>query len=74
MIYETYLKNSENLKKEILFNGKIKTLGWILKTHKDYFNKKPNFLSGINSSSKIITSSISDCVKSSSNSEPISLE
>ena len=54
MIYETYLKNSENLKKEILFNGKIKTLGWILKTHKDYFNKPPNFLLGINSSSKIM--------------------
>ena len=53
MIYKTYIENSD-LNKEILFNGENKTLGWILKTHKDYFNKKPNFLLGINSSSKII--------------------
>ena len=53
MIYKTYIEKSD-LKKVILFNGKDKTLGWILKTHKDYFNKKPNFLLGINSSSKII--------------------
>jgi hypothetical protein len=53
MIYKTYIEKSD-LKKEILFNGKIKNLGWILKTHKDYFNKPPNFLLGINSSSKII--------------------
>jgi hypothetical protein len=53
MIYKTYIEKSD-LKKVILFNGKDKTLGWILKTHKDYFNKPPNFLLGINSSSKII--------------------
>jgi len=53
MIYKTYLKNTD-LKKEILFNGKVKTLGWILKTHKEYFNKKPNFLIKVNASSKIV--------------------
>lgn len=52
-MYKTYLEKSD-LSKEILFNGENKTLGWILKTHKDYFNKPPNFLLGINSSSKII--------------------
>ena len=53
MIYKTYLENAD-LSKEILFNGEDKTLGWILKTHKDYFNKPPNFLLGINSSSKTV--------------------
>ena len=53
MIYKTYLKNTD-LKKELLFNGKVKTLGWILKTHKEYFNKKPNFLIKVNASSKIV--------------------
>ena len=52
-MYKTYLKNSD-LNKEILFNGNNTTLGAILTTHKDYFNKKPNFLLGINSSSKIV--------------------
>jgi len=52
-MYKTYLKNSD-LNKEILFNGEKTTLGSILTTHKDYFNKKPNFLLGINSSSKIV--------------------
>ena len=53
MIYKTYLENAD-LSKEILFNGENKTLGWILKTHKDYFNKPPNFLIKVNSSSKIV--------------------
>ena len=53
MIYKTYIEKSD-LKKEILFNGKIKNLGWILKTHKDYFNKPPNFLIKVNASSKIV--------------------
>jgi len=53
MIYKTYIEKSD-LNKKILFNGEDKTLGWILKTHKDYFNKPPNFLLGINSSSKTV--------------------
>ena len=52
MLYEHYKKNAE-LKHKIHFNGKDTTLGQILDEHKDYFNKPPSYLLGIDSSSKV---------------------
>ena len=52
MIYKTYLDKAE-LDHKLLFNGSIKTLGYVLKTNKEYFSKKPFSLLGINSSTKI---------------------
>ena len=52
MIYKTYLDKA-SLDHKLLFNGSIKTLGYILKTNKEYFSKKPYQLLGINPSTKI---------------------
>ena len=52
MIYKTYLDKAD-LDHKLLFNGSIKTLGYILKTNKEYFSKKPYQLLGINPSTKI---------------------
>ena len=52
MIYKTYLDKAA-LDHKLLFNGSIKTLGYVLKTNKEYFSKKPFSLLGINSSTKI---------------------
>jgi len=51
-IYKTYLDKA-SLDHKLLFNGSIKTLGYILKTNKEYFSKKPYQLLGINPSTKI---------------------
>ena len=51
-IYKTYLDKAD-LDHKLLFNGSIKTLGYILKTNKEYFSKKPYQLLGINPSTKI---------------------
>ena len=51
-IYKTYLDKAD-LDHKLLFNGSIKTLGYILKTNKEYFSKKPYQLLGINASTKI---------------------
>ena len=52
MIYKTYLDKAD-LDHKLLFNGSIKTLGYVLKTNKEYFSKKPYQLLGINPSTKI---------------------
>ena len=52
MIYKTYLEKAE-LNHKILFNGKNTTLEKVLTSNKDYFNKKPFSLLGINPSTKI---------------------
>ena len=51
-IYKTYLDKAD-LDHKLLFNGSIKTLGYVLKTNKEYFSKKPYQLLGINPSTKI---------------------
>ena len=51
-IYKTYLDKAD-LDHKLLFNGSIKTLGYILKTNKECFSKKPYQLLGINPSTKI---------------------
>ena len=51
-IYKTYLDKAD-LDHKLLFNGSIKTLGYILKTNKEYFSKRPHQLLGINPSTKI---------------------
>ena len=52
MLYEHYKKHAE-LNHSIYFDGKNTTLGQVLDDHKDYFNKPPSYLLGIDSSYKV---------------------
>jgi len=52
MLYEHYKKHAE-LNHLIYFDGKNTTLGQVLDDHKDYFNKPPSYLLGIDSSYKV---------------------
>jgi hypothetical protein len=52
MLYEHYKKHAE-LNHSIYFDGKNTTLGQVLDDHKEYFNKPPSYLLGIDSSYKV---------------------
>ena len=52
MLYEHYKEHAE-LNHSIYFDGKDTTLGQVLDDHKDYFNKPPSYLLGIDSSYKV---------------------
>jgi len=52
MLYKHYKKNAE-LNHKIFFDGEMTTLGKILDDNKEYFNKPPSYLLGIDTSSKV---------------------
>ena len=52
MLYKHYKKHAE-LNHSIYFDGKNTTLGQVLDDHKEYFNKPPSYLLGIDSSYKV---------------------